>query len=952
MLLPTLRVDSRPAFARAAKATALTVTLAIGFSCFTGARWAEAGDQAAGGDTDKTNQPGELQEVVVTGSLIPQVRAETAQPLTVISAEDIQTKGFYNIADALQRSSFATGAVQGAEYNGGFTQGAQTLSMFGLSPSYTKYLIDGRPIADYPALYNGTDIFTSLNGIPTALIDSIDILPGGQSSIYGSDAIAGVVNVHIKKEMDGPQADVRYGWTKDGGGTDRRIALADGFTAGNIKVVVGGQYEKTDPIWGYQRPLTDQIFAQGSSPQTASRDWLVTGLYGQANGDLYYFLDPANCANVDGQFGNSVGLRSRADRGQYCGTFRSGYDTIANGTESTQGFLHVTDDVTDHVQIFTEILVSHDVTRFNNGTALFSTADDTSGPYNYYSDPNVPGGDLLNLQRIFSPEEAGNLAGQDDKNTMNSIRATVGAQGALWSSDWKYMVDMTYTENKLTEATHLAFEDQINSFFSSIFGPDLGPDPVYGQPQYAVNYADFYKPITPAQYASFTGYATSYSRTEDSLARAELTNGSLFSLPGGHAGLAVLVEGGGQGWNYSPDPRYLDGQTYLYTATAGSGHRSRYAGTVEMRLPVINMLTFDISNRYDDYRVAGQNVDKDTYNIGVEFRPMSSLLIRGKYGTAFKAPTLSDEYQGTSGFYTNSSTDYYTCTKEGYTPQTISGCPYAATSFYGTTSGNTRLKPITAKVVDAGIAWSPTARASVTFDFLHWKISNEVQEQDSDQLLRTDSACLLGQLNITSPTCVEAISQVTRDSNGLIVQISTPKINVAEENLNVAVVGFGYTLPTQHAGSFTFEGSYSNILKHSEILFPGDAEINLLESPFYSTEFKTKENFTFTWNYARFGTTLYVERYGRTPNYLAQQTVDEYDSPGAGRLSTWTIANLSAKYEVLRGLTVSANVSNLLDKMPPVDYSTPGIYSAPFNNLNFNNYGRSFFVEASYRFGT
>ena len=83
------------------------------------------------------------------------------------------------------------------------------MSLFGLSPSYTKYLIDGRPIANYPALYNGTDVITSLSGIPTTLIDSIDILPGGQSSIYGSDAIAGVINIKLKKKMEGFEVDGR-----------------------------------------------------------------------------------------------------------------------------------------------------------------------------------------------------------------------------------------------------------------------------------------------------------------------------------------------------------------------------------------------------------------------------------------------------------------------------------------------------------------------------------------------------------------------------------------------------------------------------------------------------------------------------------------------------------------------------------------------------------------------
>jgi iron complex outermembrane receptor protein len=905
------------------------------------------------------SSPQPLEEVVVTGSLIPQSRAETSTPVLVIQAEDLQLKGFTTIADALQHSAMATGAVQGPQFVNGFTPGAQTLSLFGLSPSYTKFLIDGRPIADYPALYNGTDIITSIDGIPTVMVDHIDILPGGQSSIYGSDAIAGVVNIVLKKKMDGAMADVRLGWTKDGGGTEKRIGLADGFTSGALSVVAGAQYQKTDPIWGFQRPLTDQYYGEGSSPRTAERDWLTIGLFGQPNGDLYYMQDPALCANVASQFSGTVGLRTRANRGQYCGTFRSGYYTINNGTEAEQGYLHAGLDLSERTRVFADVLLDHDVTLFNTGTALFSTSSDSSGPYNYFYDPAVTPcvdpscstGDLLNLQRIFSPEEAGNLRDQDNKDTKNSIRATLGIEGYFGSSSWQYQVDATFTENKLTEATYLAFASQINSFFSSIFGPNLGRDPIFGtQPTYNVNFPKFYQPLTPAEYASFTGYAKSYSRTEETLWRAQLTNSSLFALPGGKAGVALVLEGGPQGWDYAPDPRFLNGGTYLYTATAGTGHRSRTAATAELRLPLLENLTVDLSDRYDDYRVSGKDVTKNTYTVGVEFRPLKSVLLRGRYGTSFKTPTLSDEFQGTSGFF-QTVTDYYTCTKSGFTGANISNCPQANETVFGTTSGNPLLKPITAKNWDVGVVWTPARGLSINADYLHWAISNEVQQYDSDLLLRTNSACLLGQLPAGSPSCLQAIALVTRDANGLITQISTPKVNVASESLGVVVLGFSYTIPTDRAGEWRLEGSYSDLMKHTELRFAGDTVINLLNSPFYSTEFKSKENVTITWGVAAYGATLYVERFGRTPNYLAQQTVAGYAVAGGGNVGTLTLANLSGRYQVSPSMVLLGNVNNVINTMPPADHSQPGISNQPFSIFNYNNYGRSYFVGVEYQFG-
>jgi iron complex outermembrane receptor protein len=910
-----------------------------------------ASAQTTTASTEKSKSDSALAEIVVTGSLIPQVRAETSTPITVITAVDIEAKGFATVAEALQHTSFATGSVQGAGTSTAFTQGTNTVSFFGLNPGYVKYLIDGRPLGDYPALYNGTDIIPSISGLPAVLIDHIDILPGGQSSIYGSDAIAGVVNVVLKKTMDGALADVRYGWTGQGGGVSKRIAVADGFNFSTFNVLVGAQFEKVEPIWGYKRSLTDSFFANGSSPQTAERDFLINGLFGPAGDgrNTYYFEDPANCAKVAGLFGDSVGLRTRANRGQYCGTTKSGFFTIANGTKTTQGYLHANDDINEHVQIFTDVLLEREIVSFGTGTVFYSTQDDSTGPFGYFEDPNVTTNDYLNVQHIFSPEEAGGLNNTLDKNINDSIRATIGVLGSIGSTHWTYAADMSYMQHKLAEKFQLGFTDKINNFFAPIFGPNLGFDPILGTNIYSPNYAAFYTPLTPAQYASFTGTATSNSRTEESLARAQLTNTALFSLPGGNAGLALVVEGGDQGWDYNPDPNFLDGQAYLFSATPGSGHRSRYAATGELRMPIVSMLTVDASVRYDDYRVANQNVDKGTYNLGVEFRPIPSLLFRGRYGTAFKAPTLSDEFQGPSGFFVLAN-DYYACAKEGFAPGD-SNCPQFNESIAGKVAGNPALKPITAKVSDLGIAWTPLGHGTITADLLHWKISNEVVQQPFDQLLRTDSACLLGQLDITSPTCVQAIAQVTRNANGQVTLVSTPKVNLSDETLTVFALGLNYTLSTSGAGTFIFEGSYSNTLKHTFVQFPGDPEHNFLEDPFFSTDFKTKENLAVTWHLAKFGTTIYVEHYGRTPNYLAALTPQDYATPGAGRLSTWTLANLSANYELAPGLVVAAIVNNLFDKQPPVDNSYPGIINQPYNTQDYNPYGRSFFLQATYKFG-
>ena len=531
-------------------------------------------DQTAPTDQAQTQKKAEtLDKVIVTGSLIPQTEIETFKPVTVITAEDLQTRGFTSVADALQQSSFATGGVQGSQSSASFTQGAETLSLFGLSPSYVKYLVDGRPMANYPALYNGSDTFNNISGIPIDLVERIEILPGGQSSLYGSDAIAGVVNVILKKKLDGGVDSARIGDYDHGGGESRRISIADDFGSkdGRFHALVGAQFEKTDPVWAYQRDLTNNYITDGvtwvrdpatntysqvASPTLVGRDWLVYSPF-----TSYHFLDPANCANVAAGFGGTEALQTRPGFGDglYCGSASSpGYRTLKNGKESTQLYTHATFDVNDNLQLYADLLYSKESTRYHIGSNY--TWWGTGPEWGYFYDPNLD--DLLNLQRAFTPEDMGGWERSMNRDDSRSYALTLGANGTFGDSNWDYDVSVTRTDYRLTEHNFARFNDPINAWFQQhVLGPQLGLDPYYGAyPVFEPDYAAFYTLMTPADFNSFTGYTDSRSKTYDNMLRAQVTNGSLFSLPGGDAGVAIAVEAGNQGWDYAPDPMLLNGE--------------------------------------------------------------------------------------------------------------------------------------------------------------------------------------------------------------------------------------------------------------------------------------------------------------------------------------------------------------------------------------------------------
>lgn len=920
-----------------------------------------------------------LQAVTVTGSLIPQTEIETATPVITITADQMKARGFATVAEALQQASFATGSVQGMQDTNSFTTGAETLSMFGLPVGFVKYLVDGRPMGSFPGLYNGSQTFNSISGIPMDMVDHIDVLPGGQSSLYGSDAIAGVINIVLKKHIDQPVLDVRYGWYTGGGGANRRASFADSFTVGKWTSLVGVQVDSTQPMWTKDRALTRQFNQNGTTPPIPSRDTLVlNGSTGQ-----YVFEDPSNCANVSNQWGGTEGLHNRPGRGDYCGTLYSGgAATLRSAKKSADLYTHNTFDVNDNLQLYGDLLYNYSEKKWTNGASTtfwntnYAVAHNTSG---YFYDPNLDGGSLVTLQHTFAPEEVGGYQNIMNKEYEKSYMLSLGGRGTFGQSNWDYDLGFTHSDDHLIDRSYNRLAVPFEQYWATrVLGPLLGT--TGGYPVYSPNYPAMWQPVSPSDFRSFSTWVTDDGKTWDNMLRGQLTNDSLFALPGGDAGVAVVLEGGNEGWDYSPDPRLLTNfaldQTttsdiWGLSATPGAGHRSRYAATTEFKLPLLQQLTMDISGRYDSYKVGGNTVSHGTYMLGLEYRPFDTLLLRGRYGTAFKVPTLADEFQRPSSSYIGVN-DYLNCGRLGYTPSQYGACYnkyyqsittgplVSAGNVQQITSGNTALKPITANVWTYGLVWAPLEQMSISVDYLHWSINNEVTQLSSDTLSNTQYLCDIKTIDPNSATCTNAFAYLTRGAagqpvNGVallgpILTANSPKLNLANEQVNAVTAHFSYAHGIGSWGKLVWDASYSDVLKHTTQDYVIDPKVDVLTHPNYSTDFKSKVNASMTWEKDKWGTTLYVNRYGRTPNNAAV-TADNYTDPGAGKLGAWILWNASVTYNPIKNLGVSLQISNLFNKMPPLDRTYDGFTSAPYNADNYNPFGRAFFLEANYKFG-
>jgi outer membrane receptor protein involved in Fe transport len=901
--------------------------------------------QTAQPDSDqKKKDTQQLDAVIVTGSLIPQAQIETASPVITITSQDLERQAFRNVYDALRTLPIATGAVQDAQATGGFTQTANTVSLFGLDPGFTLVLINGHPLTNYPLPYNGVDSnFADLATIPTTLVDHIDVLSGGQSSLYGSSAIAGVINIVLKQKLDGTDVSFRAGGFSQGGGANERLSIATGHSWGDLNGVFSLQIDKENPIFFYQRDISRSL----SQGEDASRDFLrASELLLDPN---YY--DPGAAACSSNLFHGTEGYHFRLNHGNYCGSLTSiAYATMANQNFAVTGSANLTYKLNDSAQLYAEILYGFSKPKSEPGSAVWMyynpvLANSASNAANFFY--NVASGDVEAWQRFFAPEEMGGTMANADTNYTRQYNATAGIRGNFGQSNWGY--DAYYSRSSVQVQSKQLWP--LNGpFINYYLGPQQGIDPYgFGFAGYDPNEQRLLTPLTPAQFRSFSDYVRSDSTSWQQNLTMTVTNTDLLQLPAGAIGVAAVAQVGNQHIDNPVDPRVVAGDFTGLTGTASGGSRDNYAFGGEMRIPVFSMLTADVSARYDDYRSDSTRDDsKITYKAGLELRPIDTLLLRATYATAFRTPDTVSLYSHDTGFYDPSETDYYGCrTQEPNVP--ITQCTQTGQVIFGRFAGNPNLQNVNSTSFGYGLVWSPTAHMNVHVDYQHIKIKDEIQSQSIDQLLQLEANCRIGvsvggqAYDINSPQCKDALQRVQRFPDdfpfalaaGTIQQVFISPINIASENLDGLQTSFDYRFEAGKYGDFQFEASYYDELKHQTRTNPGDPEIDLLHN-YNSYEFKTNFSGSITWTIGNWSTTLFGRRNGHAVNTF-----------GNGITGPYTTYNGSVRYAFDSDAYIQLSANNLFDKDPPFDASNGWPY---YNVQNYNALGREIFIEMGVHF--
>jgi outer membrane receptor protein involved in Fe transport len=892
-----------------------------------------------------------MEEVLVIGSRIPRVQEEGPAPVTVIDARQIENSGLTNVPDLLKALTQNAGATQSQQSFSGndFTPGAEQVDLRGLGPNHSLVLVNGRRIADFPLPLDGLSNFTDISNIPVGMIDKVEVLSGSSSAIYGSDAIAGVVNFVLKKDVEGLAFSYRYGTpTADGGGDSHRLSMSAGLSRDRFHAVFGVELLDQRPLWAFDRAIQDSA---ADDPTTdapvARRDFLRI----EPNDEVYIDPGQATCDSLSDLNKGTIGWGTRPGwgpfdedlddwgDGHYCGSLESmGYGTILSSRRGATGFASLNFDLSETTTLVADVLVGVSKVKTFQDVQEWNYMDAAGNEDGTFFNDQV--GDLDNWYRHFTPEEMGGLERGMIHNDQTTITITPGIRGSF-SDNWQYEAYLNHSQYKVK----VSWPKIVSSLANELFlGPQTGE--VDGYASFDADPARLYTPLTRAEYDSIAARTVYHPEARNDYGSFTLTNGELFNLPAGPVGFAANIEAGNQAYELNPDPLALGYYYFSWKDQDGHGSRNHWSGSYEFRIPVVEMLEVSTAGRYDSYHFAGHDVGKFTYNFGVEFRPLDSLLVRGYYGTGFRAPDLHYVFAG-SGQVESGGNDYYLC-RTLQPDDDISDCDFSDIDVIGIRSGNRDLEPETSKSWGAGLVWAPSENLSLSIDYFDVKLDDQVQNLRVDNVLEDEADCRIGEtqngnaVDITSPTCVDAISRVTRYPvgslfEGEVASVRVNPINIANESTDGVDFGLRYRQPIGQA-SLTFDASYTKVFNHESQQYVGDPVEDQFNPDTGFVIPRSKASASLTLDTGPWSATLHAQRLDKLANW------DE-----DGFIPASILMNASVQYEFNEEASARLTIDNLADKEPVKD---PTYASYPYYDVAwFDSVGRTVYLTLNYKFG-
>lgn len=668
-----------------------------------------------------------MERVIVTGSSIKRIDGETALPVQILKREDIDRIGASSTEELVkQLSSLSSNGISTTAANAqGFGGGnIATVSLRGLGSARTLVLVNGRRVSVYGGGSAGAaGSSVDVNSIPLSAIERVEVLKDGASAVYGSDAIAGVVNFILRKDFKGMEANATYGQpTRGGRGQDKKASLFAGW--GNLaedgyNLTFAANLQQTDAIFGIDRPYANRLNVAQNNDLTSSITYPANVLIGSAlkTPDLSKCgpispvtpFNPNRCSFDNSQYGSiqpyslkqSVMSNGRKTLSQNAEAYFEAAYTQNRIDSTTQpvplAYNAITTPTNPYVPAFKALTAPYG--NLGNGGFILLP----SSPYypTAFATANGVAGKplLLNYRDVVN-------GARSTRDESQATRLVAGIRGT-WNG-WDLDSAALYSESKVKElllAGYAQYSKALPIFNSGLINPfgDTTDQTV----------------LAAARAAEFRG--VSYS-TKTSMTSIDFKGSrELFNLANGAVALALGAELRREKFTYDPsvaiqtgDIAGLGGNAFPVT-----GQRNVESAYAEVSVPLARKLDVDGAVRYDNYQGVGSTVNPKA---SVRWQPSNAVLFRSSVGTGFRAPSLTDLYtpQATS-VTSNGTRDPIRC------PNIATGaatdCSFQFTTITG---GNPNLQPEKSLSYTAGVLLEPIRELSVSLDAFRVNLKNQI----------------------------------------------------------------------------------------------------------------------------------------------------------------------------------------------------------------------------------
>lgn len=755
----------------------LPISMAAGLLCTALGAWAQAAAPASAPGAAAPSAPAQkLDKVTITGSLIKRSDKEPPSLVQTISRDEIQRSGYSTVEELLRANSVidsgSTGGSISDALSTGFLSGVASNSMRGLGSQSTLTLLNGRRMAPVAILDTnfGRSSVINVNTIPKGAIERVEVLKDGASALYGSDAVAGVINYVLKKSYQGMEAGAQWGGSQGGIGQSRSANVAFGF--GDLSTdrynVWGGldvfhrdrvtfeQLGRRGDYAGYEEYRRLNASAPRFSPSQVQSFAGNYFTFPKTGAPVYLgMLKPANCTDAQivgkGVALNTPGLTSRTtypagsclENTDAYGEFIGAQDRVAvsaraswAASESFTLYADLMASETTTVNAGSPRIISSTGARNQASPGLstvvtpdgrFVTTNTIVLPVGHPDNPtnSLPAAQRQDVQVLYQFRDLDNRTEAKAK----TVRASLGLEGSWGEWDVDGALVYSRNENAVTQFNRLR-----NSLLTQAIAAGSYRFGVINTPEAVASVASDAKLLGEA----------------DILAMDLRASREFGRLPGGPMGVALGVEARRETAKATPDENYRSGDFVGLLASTMDGKRQAEALYAELRLPLIPKLELGAAVRAEHYSTFGRNLSG---KLNVRWQPTPIMMFRGSMATGFRAPSISQQ-QAVALAFTSSGTRYYDplrCDRTGATPKSkavpeeprdcdvlnSTGTPGNLAAF---TVGNPDLKPETSRSATLGMVLSPSRYLEMSFDAWYFRRQDEIRIFAASDILRAHFA--------------------------------------------------------------------------------------------------------------------------------------------------------------------------------------------------------------------